>query len=129
MTARSTRCAGRLETGRAGEDIAVAELERRGYRIIERNWRCQLGEIDVVADHHGVLVFVEVKSRRSTSFGAAAEAVDARKVRRLARLARAYMSARPALLKDRQCRFDVVAVTMYRDETPSIEVVQDAFST
>lgn len=127
MTVRKTRTS-RVETGRAGEDIAVAELERRGYLIIERNWRCRLGEIDVVADHRGVLVFVEVKSRRSDSCGTAAEAVDPGKVRRLLRLAGLYMSGRLALSKDRPCRFDVVVVDMSHSETPSVEVLQDAFS-
>ncbi len=120
--------AGRLELGRAGEDAAVAELERRGYRVMERNWRCRLGEIDVIAEHGGVIVFIEVKARRSTSFGAPAEAVDHRKARRLARLAGVYASGRPALFKNRECRFDVASVIVAGDGSASVELIQDAFS-
>jgi putative endonuclease len=58
-----------LEQGRQGEELAVNHLKRLGYRIICRNYRCSLGEIDIIARHRGVLVFVEVKSRRSEAFG------------------------------------------------------------
>ncbi len=118
----------RLALGHAGEEAAAAELERRGYRVIERNWRCRLGEIDLIAIHGDVLVFVEVKARRSASFGVPAEAVDRRKSARLANLARAYISARPSLCRGRACRFDVVAVTFARSGSTTVEVIQDAFS-
>ncbi|MCR4398384.1 MAG: YraN family protein [Firmicutes bacterium] len=114
--------------GRAGEDAAAEELTRRGYVILERNWRCRFGEIDMVAEHRGTLVFVEVKSRGSVRFGSGAEAVDARKQRRLVRLARAYLCGRGRAGLDTPCRFDVVAVDMSRPGRPGIDVIEDAFA-
>lgn len=91
--------------GRLGEDAAAEFLRRRGFTILARNVRTAFGEIDLVAEDDGVVVFVEVKARRSTS---GLEAVDARKQRRLARLALAFLASAGWL--DRPARFDVVAV-------------------
>ena len=91
--------------GRSGEDAAAEHLRRRGFEILARNVRTAFGEIDVVALDGDVVVFVEVKARRG---GGGLEAVDARKQRRLSRLALAFL-ARAGWL-DRAARFDVVAV-------------------
>jgi putative endonuclease len=115
----------RQALGRTGEDLAIAELERRGYAILERRYRTRCGEIDIVADDGGTLVFVEVKTRVDAEFGTAAEAVTRWKQRRLARMARDYL-ARRAIADDRPCRFDVVAVMLDRPE-PAIEVFRHAF--
>jgi putative endonuclease len=94
--------------GKSGEDLAVAELERRGYVILDRRYRTRHGEIDIVAREGETTVFVEVKARASREFGTAAEAVTPWKQRRLGRMALDYL-ARHRLV-ERPCRFDVVAV-------------------
>jgi putative endonuclease len=94
--------------GKAGEDLAVAELERRGYAILARRYRTRHGEIDIVARDGETTVFIEVKARTNAEFGTAAEAVTPWKQRRLSAMAVDYL-ARHRLL-ERPCRFDVVAV-------------------
>jgi putative endonuclease len=98
-----------VETGSVAEAQAVSLLVRRGYRIVERNFRCKSGELDVVARDGDVLVFVEVRSRADGSHGDAAEMVDRRKQKQVARVAMQYIGLRdPVFLK---ARFDVVAIT------------------
>lgn len=99
---------GRQQTGREGEEAAAAYLRARGYRILERNRRFRAGEIDLVAEEGGFLVFVEVKTRTGSSFGSAAEAVTLEKQRRLVRLAGLYLAQRGG--PPPPCRFDVVTV-------------------
>jgi putative endonuclease len=98
----------RQELGKAGEDLAAAELERRGYAILERRYRTRHGEIDIVARDGETLVFVEVKVRVTAEFGTAADAVTPAKQRRLVRMAVDYLAR--ARVVDRPCRFDVVAI-------------------
>ncbi|TMA29901.1 MAG: YraN family protein [Deltaproteobacteria bacterium] len=96
----------RRDLGAAGEAAACAHLERRGYRILARNARADRVELDIVAERAGVLVFVEVKTRRTAGCGGAAEAVDARKQARIARGAVAWLHANGH--RARRIRFDVV---------------------
>jgi putative endonuclease len=111
-----------IETGSAAEARAVELLVRRGYQIVERNFRCGSGELDVIARDGDVLVFVEVRSRASDSRGHAAETVDSRKQRQVAKVAMHYIGLRdPVFVKS---RFDVVAIT--GDEEL---LIQDAFRT
>jgi len=77
--------------GRRGEEMAAAHLCRKGYAIIAANWRCARGELDLVARDRATLVFVEVRTRRTTLAGSAAESITLAKQRRLALLARAYL--------------------------------------
>ncbi len=100
--------------GRIGEDHAVAWLEAHGYRVVERNWRCARGEIDVVAWDVGTLVFVEVKTRTGTTTGHPFESVTAAKVARLRRLVPAWFSDHPRFTA-RAIRIDVVAVHLVDD--------------
>ena len=95
--------------GLEAEQQAASFLENLGMRILERRYRCPLGEIDLVAKDGETVVFVEVKARRSTAFGLPEEAVGFAKQRRLARAAEAYLAFRG--LHDSPARFDVVAVT------------------
>jgi putative endonuclease len=98
-----------IETGSAAESRAVQLLVRKGYRIVERNFRCRSGELDVVARDGDVLVFVEVRSRANADHGHAAETVDVRKQKQVARVAMHYIGLRdPVFAKS---RFDVVAIT------------------
>ncbi len=116
--------AARIALGKVGEDLACRELERRGYVIIARRYRCRAGELDIVARDGRTLVFVEVKTRGGRRFGGGAEAVTAWKQQRIVRLALEYVARER--LADSPCRFDVVAVA-FHDGRPAIEVYQGAF--
>src|SRR5579884_3743379 len=104
--------------GQHAESAAERYLRRRGYRIVERNARSSYGELDLVAEHGNILVFVEVKARRTSAFGGAPYAVDGRKRDRLIRLAANYLAQRK--LKERLCRFDVVLCTGDGDQPGDI---------
>lgn len=94
--------------GRRGEWVALGLLALKGYRPRHRNWRGAGGELDLVVERRGEIVFVEVKTRSTDLFGGAAGAVDARKQRILIRASSAYLSL--FSLWDRPCRFDIVAI-------------------
>ena len=121
-TARMTEA--RQLLGKGGEDLACRELERRGYAILERRFRSKYGEIDIVARHREVTVFVEVKARGGDQFGGGAAAVTPAKQRTITRVALDYVSRRR--LFDRPCRFDVVVVDT-SSGTPAIVVIANAF--
>lgn len=114
----------RQSLGRRGEDLACAELEKRGYVILERRFRTRCGELDIVARDGGVLVFVEVKARSSSSFGTPFESVTWKKRRRLCQMAIAYLFVKR--LAGVACRFDVVAV-FERQGIQTVELVRGAF--
>ena len=99
----------RIEQGAAAERDAAQLLVAAGYQIVERNFRCKAGELDIIARDAGVLVFVEVRSRSDDEHGHAAEMIRRRKQRRVVRVARCYLAA--AAPDFAHCRFDVVAVT------------------
>jgi putative endonuclease len=114
----------RITLGKAGEELACRELERRGYSIIARRHRVRSGELDIIARDGPTLVFIEVKARDGRSFGDAAEAVIARKRRRIVRLAVDYVMRHH--LANVPCRFDVVTIQLEAGE-PSVEIFQNAF--
>jgi putative endonuclease len=95
--------------GRFGEDVAAGCLHAAGARILDRNWRCRDGELDIVAVENGVLVFVEVKTRSSLAFGDPAEAVNAAKANRLRRLAARWLAEHPDTYWP-EIRFDIIAI-------------------
>jgi putative endonuclease len=101
--------------------MAAAFLERKGLRVIERNYRCRLGEIDLVARDGATTVFVEVRQRASSAFGGAAASITASKRQRLLRAARHYLSRLRTLP---ECRFDAVLI---EGDPPRIEWVRNAF--
>jgi putative endonuclease len=112
--------------GRAGEDAAAAALTARGYRVLVRNVRLGRGEIDLVCEHDGDVVFVEVKARRGDEFGTPAEAVNGRKQRALLSLAARYL--RRTGRGECVCRFDVVEVWLAAGDRPvRVDVRRDAF--
>ncbi|GAA3023222.1 YraN family protein [Microbacterium dextranolyticum] len=111
--------------GRAGEDRATAYLRERGYAVLERNWRCAAGEIDIVATQGEDLVVVEVKTRRSVGFGHPFDAVDARKRDRLWRLGCAWAREHPDPARRRRLRIDVVGITGDDPATATIEHLED----
>jgi putative endonuclease len=110
--------------GARGEDAAADAYRRRGFRIVARNWRCRIGELDLVAERRGVLVFCEVKSRRGDAFGVGYEAVTWRKQAKLRSLAEAFLQATGS--RPQAIRFDVASVAV-RGERSAVEVFEDAF--
>ncbi|MCX5911140.1 MAG: YraN family protein [Deltaproteobacteria bacterium] len=114
----------RLSLGKMGEELAVTQLKAMKYQILERNYRCLLGEMDIIAREKGSLVFVEVKTRATKDFGGPAAAVHERKQRQLSRIALLYLNQKK--IRDVPARFDVVAVDL-SGSNPRIEVIQNAF--
>ncbi|OBF92212.1 YraN family protein [Mycobacterium sp. 852002-51152_SCH6134967] len=114
----------RAEIGALGEQLAVDHLQSLGLRVLERNWRCRYGELDVIAvdDSVRTVVFVEVKTRTSDRFGGVEEAVTPQKVRRLRRLAGLWLAAQETGWP--QVRIDVVRVRLGRSRTPEITHLQ-----
>ncbi len=111
----------RLESGRRAEELCAGLLRRAGLRILARNWRCRHGEIDLIADERGTVVFAEVRLRRDARFGGAPESITAAKRARLLAAARAYLARRPATT----CRFDVLLLD--RLDVTRVEWIRDAF--
>lgn len=111
--------------GAYGEDIACDYLVRKGYRVLERNFTCRAGEVDIIAMHGDIVVFVEVKTRRSEKFGLPSEAVSAAKQNRIVKTALYYMQSRRLL--EHMCRFDVIEVSAGEDNKPLVNLIQDAF--
>ncbi|MEO0108231.1 MAG: YraN family protein [candidate division WOR-3 bacterium] len=113
------------DLGKRGEEIAACYLKKLGYEILGRNLRFQGGEIDIVARHRDVLVFVEVKARRSADFAPPIESVRQKKQKRLRWLAECYLAEHPDL-PDSEIRFDVVSVVL-PGRAPTVEHVINAF--
>lgn len=102
----------RSALGTRGEEIAAAFLAPQGYEVIERNYHCRYGEIDLICTHGGVTVFCEVKLRRSTAFGTPEEAITPRKLEKLVLSAQTYLAERDR--GDADWRIDVVAIELDR---------------
>jgi len=114
----------RLDLGKEGEDLALKKLESIGYRCVERNYRCALGEIDLVARDGETLVFIEIKTRKGKSLDYAKEAVHARKQRQISKVALAYMKRNGC--EEAKARFDVVVIHQ-KGPDKHIEVIRNAF--
>lgn len=108
------------ERGKQGESRAARFLRSRGYHIVELNFRCKMGELDMIARDGETLVFVEVRTRSSARYGRASESVTATKRRRIARLAQFYLMTRKPAFDT--CRFDVVDIT-----AGDVVLIRDAF--
>ena len=111
--------------GKQGEMLACQELERRGYAILATRYRTRFGEIDIVAEEGGVTVFVEVKARRSTRYGTAAESVPVWKRRRIGAMALDYLAWTNRV--NSPCRFDVVAIDGIGTDERTVRVYENAF--
>ncbi|KJL46494.1 hypothetical protein RS84_03130 [Microbacterium hydrocarbonoxydans] len=111
--------------GKAGEDRAVRYLIGLGYEILDRNWRCPQGELDIVAAVGGALCVIEVKTRRSAAFGHPFEAVDARKRKRLWQLAHAWIEAHPERSRGRRVQLDAIGIIGADPDAGSLEHLQD----
>ncbi len=114
----------RQQKGKAGEDLAALLLEKQGYKILQRNYRFDRGEIDIVAREGGELVFIEVKARHGDRFGTPEESVTPAKEEQLKKVAEGYLLERH--LDNQACRFDVVSIT-YDGTVPRVSIVRNAF--
>jgi putative endonuclease len=106
--------------GARAESLCAELMRAAGLRVLERNWRCRLGEIDLVAEERGMLVFAEVRMRSGPGFGGAGESVTAAKRQRLLAAARLYLARRPEAL----CRFDVFLID---GAAAHVQWIRDAF--
>jgi putative endonuclease len=117
------------ELGAKGEEIAVRYLKSRGYRIVERNYRIRLGEIDIIAEHGDDLVFIEVKTRSDIFFGSPFESVTKQKQKQLSKVALEYISKKNC--HNRPSRIEVVGIEFHeggnRFQDAAIELLQNAF--
>lgn len=112
--------------GKIGEDMAERFLRRHGYKILSKNWRCAMGEIDVVAQEKEFTVFIEVKTRKSMAFGPGYMSINPAKQLKLIKLAQAYLK-RYGLI-DKPCRIDIISIDMAQDDSVmNVELIKDAF--
>jgi putative endonuclease len=111
--------------GKKGEDLACSLLQHNGAEVLERNWKCQAGEADIIAREDGDLVFVEVKTRRNIAAGFPEEAVTAQKRARYEKIALLYLADHD--LPSSRVRFDVIAVTLISENKTLIRHHRDAF--
>lgn len=116
----------RLRLGAAAEEIAAAYLTAHGAKILERNYRRRLGELDVIARQGDTLLIVEVRTRSTSAYGGAAASVDGRKRRRIVRAAQQLLQQRRALAH-LAVRFDVVVVSNVETAEPNVEWIRAAF--
>ena len=115
------------QLGSLGENLAVDYLISRKYRILERNFRNRIGELDIVASKDGMLCFIEVKTRTSEEYGDPLEAITPGKQRKIILMAQSYLNARG--LDDLQVRFDVMAVDFKNPTDYTIQFFENAFET
>ncbi len=114
----------RKQFGNRGEEIALALLRRKGYKVVERNFRTRTGEIDIIARHKGQIVFVEVKTRRSGRYGDPKYAVTRQKQRKISMVALEYLKKHHSI--QTPARFDVVTIQPSKTEA-KVEIIPNAF--
>ena len=119
------KSAGNIPLGQQGEALACRYLTRQGYRVVVRNYRTKQGEIDIIAEEQGTLVFVEVKTRRGHQCGHPFEAVTAAKCRQISKAALQYLAETGR--EGQAARFDVVAISIAGEAAPVVELVKNAF--
>ena len=113
------------EKGLYGEELAARYLSNCGYRILEKNYLCKIGEIDIVAIENNELVFIEVRTKRKTEYGRAVETVNHTKQRKLRRVAEYYLMERKK--ENEFCRFDVLGIEGDLQNKPAYELIKAAF--
>ena len=114
----------RIDIGKRGETLAISFLKKNGYRIIESNFRCRYGEIDIIAQDGKTVAFIEVKTKTSNRFGSPTQAIDSRKQRQVSKTALAYISQKR--LTNYSARFDVVGINI-KGSNSEIELIKNAF--
>lgn len=113
------------QTGNSGEDIAAEFLVNNGYSLITRNYRYGKGEIDIIASDSDIIVFIEVKFRKTDEFGSPLLAITKNKQNQIRKVALAYLTENN--ITDTDCRFDVIGITLDKENNPVIEHIQNAF--
>jgi len=113
-----------LYLGKRGEEIAVSLLKAHGYKILLKNYKTKLGEIDIIASDKGTICFIEVKTRQSDRFGLPVEAISVFKQRQISKVALVFLKERNLL--DKKARFDVVSI-LYSKDTPQLDLIKNAF--
>lgn len=113
-----------LYLGKKGEETAVGLLKDNGYKILLRNYKTKLGEIDIIASDKGTICFIEVKTRQSDRFGSPSEAISSSKQRQISKVALAFLKERKLL--DKKARFDVISV-LYSKDRPQLDLIKNAF--
>jgi len=114
------------ETGKRGEQLACRTLEKKGYRILEKNYRCRHGEIDLVAHHQHCIVFIEVRSKTGNSFGAPEESVTAAKKQKLLITALDYLSRHENLPENWRIDFVAVEIDPANGKPNRVEIIENA---
>lgn len=114
----------RIDIGKRGETLAISFLKKNGYRVIESNFRCRYGEIDIIAQDGKTVAFIEVKTKTSNRFGSPTQAIDSRKQRQVSKTALAYISQKR--LTNYSARFDVVGINI-KGSNSEIELIKNAF--
>jgi putative endonuclease len=115
---------GKLLLGQEGERLAERYLRKKGYKLVERNYRCAVGELDLIVLDRRIVVFVEVKTRTGHGFGSPLEAVEFRKQRKMIQAAQFFLSAKG--LQQREARFDVIGIS-WPGREPVVEHIENAF--
>lgn len=115
----------KIATGKRGEDLAVSYLRKQGYKILEKNYRIKLGEIDIIAEDKDRICFIEVRSKNSQNFCSVEETITKHKQMQVTKAALAYI--KKYKLKDRSCRFDVVCIEDVDGSNPDIKLIKNAF--
>lgn len=115
----------RINSGKRGESIAVSYLKKQGYKIIEKNYKTKLGEIDIVADNKGCICFIEVRAKNNQTFGLPEETILKKKQLAISRTALTYI--KQYKLEERCCRFDVVSIEDVNSANPEIRLIKNAF--
>jgi putative endonuclease len=113
-----------LYLGKKGEETALGLLKDNGYKILLRNYKTKLGEIDIIASDKGAICFIEVKTRQSDRFGSPSEAISASKQRQISKAALAFLKERKLL--DKKARFDVVSI-IYSKDSLRLDLIKNAF--
>ena len=116
----------RTRIGTSAEIVAAAELGKRGYEIVASNYRCQFGEIDLIANEGDSLVFVEVRTKRTDNYGTPADSITVSKIRKIVTTAQHYLDKNA--LTDIACRFDIVEIVLIDGKLVVKDVIRDAFT-
>jgi len=115
----------RISTGKRGEGLALSYLRRHGYKILTKNYKTRMGEIDIIGNDNGCIVFIEVRSINSERFGLPEYTINRKKQHRIAKAALSYIKRFG--LEDKDCRFDTVCVKEVDSANPDIDLIKDAF--
>jgi putative endonuclease len=114
------------QVGDKGEDIAADFLKDKGYNIIQRNYRCRYGEIDIIAEHDRTIIFAEVRTRRTETFGSPQGSITSSKIDKISKTALCYIQEKNLI--EQACRFDVIAITYSKgSQKPNIIHIENAF--